>query len=266
MDPAALDAAGRAGRGARAVAAEPKRAAARPLSGAQVDLAGPATGRSEKVEAAVPQPTAPDAPHIVVFDCGIKQNMLRHLASLGCRTTVVPSGTPSTRIDELAPDGLLVSNGPGDPAAVTDTIRSLRSLLGRYPIFGICLGHQMLALALGAETYKLRFGHHGANVPVQNRVSGHIEITSQNHGFAVEARSLERVGGQATHINLNDDSLEGYIHEERRVMAVQFHPEASPGPHDSNYLFACFVAAVRNGGTIKPELLMGAAPAKAHAH
>ena len=189
-----------------------------------------------------PEPS--DKRHIVAIDCGIKHNILRHLAEEGCRVTTVPAGTTATRIRELAPDGLLVGNGPGDPAAVTDTIETLRKLLGRFPIFGICLGHQLLAIALGAKTYKLRFGHHGANLPVLNRHTGRVEITSQNHGFAVDAAALERVGGTVTHVNLNDGTLEGFVHRDQGVTAVQYHPEASPGPHDAGHMFRQFAEAV----------------------
>jgi carbamoyl-phosphate synthase small subunit len=185
--------------------------------------------------------------HVVAIDCGIKHNILRHLAENGGRVTTVPADISAEQIRALAPDGLLVGNGPGDPAAVTDTIATLRELLGQLPMFGICLGHQLLALALGAQTYKLRFGHHGANLPVLNRQTGHVEITSQNHGFAVEAESLERVGGTVTHVNLNDDTLEGFVHRDLGIMAVQYHPEASPGPHDAGYLFRLFADAVARG-------------------
>ena len=182
--------------------------------------------------------------HVVVIDCGIKHNILRHLVECGCEVTTVPASVSAERIRELAFDGLLVGNGPGDPAAVTDTATTLRTLLGQFPIFGICLGHQLLAIALGAKTYKLRFGHHGANLPVLNRQTGRVEVTSQNHGFAVEVESLERVGGTVTHVNLNDDTLEGFVHRDLGIMAVQYHPEASPGPHDAGYLFRQFADAV----------------------
>lgn len=193
--------------------------------------------------------------HIVAIDCGIKHNILRHLAERGCRVTVAPAGASAGLIRELSPAGVLVGNGPGDPAAVTETITALGELIGTIPIFGICLGHQMLALALGAETYKLRFGHHGANVPVLNVPAGRVEITSQNHGFAVETGSLQRVGGKVTHINLNDRSLEGFVQPDKALLAVQFHPEASPGPHDAGYLFARFVEVARGQARIEPELL-----------
>ncbi len=182
--------------------------------------------------------------HIVAIDCGIKHNILRHLVNSECRVTTVPAGASAAEIRELAPDGLLVGNGPGDPAAVTETVQTLRELLGQVPMFGVCLGHQLLALALGARTYKLRFGHHGTNLPVLNQAAGRVEITSQNHGFAVDAESLERVGGTVTHVNLNDGTLEGFAHEDLRLVAVQFHPEASPGPHDAGYMFRRFAEAV----------------------
>ncbi|MCG8406693.1 MAG: glutamine-hydrolyzing carbamoyl-phosphate synthase small subunit [Phycisphaerales bacterium] len=178
---------------------------------------------------------------VIAIDCGIKRNILSQLASAGCSVRVVPGDTSAKTILDRRPDGVLVGNGPGDPAAVTETVAMLRDLIGEVPIFGICLGHQMLALALGAETYKLKFGHHGANHPVLNLDTGRVEITSQNHGFAVDKDSLERVGGRATHMNLYDDSLEGFVCPGKRLFAVQYHPEAAPGPHDSKYLFNSFV-------------------------
>jgi carbamoyl-phosphate synthase small subunit len=206
-----------------------------------------------------PSPATPRkqsaACHIVALDCGIKHNILRLLAGDGARVTVAPADIPASAIMELAPDGLLIGNGPGDPAAVTDTVNTLRELLGKLPMFGICLGHQLLALALGAQTYKLKFGHHGANLPVLNQPTGRIEITSQNHGFAVDTASLERVGGTVTHINLNDDSLEGFLHRDQRIMAVQFHPEANPGPHDAAHLFRRFTSAAAEGRRIDAALL-----------
>jgi carbamoyl-phosphate synthase small subunit len=184
--------------------------------------------------------------HVVAIDCGIKENILRCLTQRGCRVRVVPPGTPSESVLSSRPDGVLAGNGPGDPAAVTETIDHMRRLIGRVPIFGICLGHQLLSLALGAKTYKLKFGHHGANHPVLNVDTGRVEITSQNHGFAVDVPSLEAVGGRVTHVNLYDKSLEGFAHPTQRVFAVQYHPEAAPGPHDSDYLFDHFVRLMRN--------------------
>ncbi len=192
---------------------------------------------------------------IVVIDCGAKHSILRHLASAGCQITVVPTTRSAAEIKDLAPNGVVVSNGPGDPAAVGKTVETLRKLLGAIPLLGICLGHQMLALAIGAQTYKLKFGHHGANVPAMNHCTEKVEITSQNHGFAVDATSLQQNGGRVTHTNLNDQSLEGFIHSDHQVAAVQFHPEAAPGPHDSNRLFDKFVKLVRSKKAITEESL-----------
>ncbi len=193
--------------------------------------------------------------HLVAIDCGIKHNILRHLAQTGCRVTVAPAKASAAQIRDLCPDALVVGNGPGDPAAVGETIQLLRELQGTLPILGICLGHQMLALALGAKTYKLRFGHHGANVPVLNTCADRVEITSQNHGFAVDRESLERAGGTVTHVNLNDGSVEGFLHADHQALAVQFHPEASPGPHDAGYLFHRFAEAVKSKSPFAFSLL-----------
>jgi carbamoyl-phosphate synthase small subunit len=177
---------------------------------------------------------------VVVYDYGIKTNILRRLRSYGCRLTVVPASFPAGDVLAMNPDGIFLSNGPGDPEAVTYGIANIRALLGKKPIFGICLGHQLLALALGGRTYKLKFGHRGANHPVKNLLTGDIEITSQNHGFAVDPDSLDPTDIEITHVNLNDGTNEGLKHRHLPVFSVQYHPEASPGPHDSDYLFRTF--------------------------
>jgi len=182
---------------------------------------------------------------VIVLDCGVKYNILRHLAHLGCEVVVVPAKTSAEEILKLNPDGLLLSNGPGDPAAVDYVVHTTAALIGKLPIFGICLGHQMIGLALGGKTYKLKFGHHGANHPVKEIKTGKISITSQNHGFCVDAGSLKMKDIQLTHLNLNDSTLEGLRHKKFPLSSVQFHPEASPGPHDSEYLFAEFVKVMQ---------------------
>jgi carbamoyl-phosphate synthase small subunit len=179
--------------------------------------------------------------HVVAFDSGVKQNILRQLVSLGCRVTVVPAFASAEEVLALAPDGVFLANGPGDPEGVPYLAGAVRGLLGRRPIFGICLGHQILALALGARTYKLPFGHHGANHPVKDLVAGRVEITSQNHGFAVDPDSCPSRGLEVTHLNLNDGTCEGMRHRDLPVFSVQYHPEASPGPHDAHYLFGRFI-------------------------
>ncbi|MEM7624813.1 MAG: glutamine-hydrolyzing carbamoyl-phosphate synthase small subunit [Planctomycetota bacterium] len=184
---------------------------------------------------------------VVALDCGAKLNILRNLTNSGCDVTVLPYDAPPEAIAEHAPDGLFVSNGPGDPSAVQPTVDHLKQMLGRMPIFGICLGHQLLSLAMGAETFKLKFGHRGGNQPVQNLGTQKVEITSQNHGFAVDPDSLAKVGGEPTHLNLNDNTLEGFRHASEPIFAVQYHPEASPGPHDSRYLFDSFVQMMQTG-------------------
>ncbi|MEN6306977.1 MAG: glutamine-hydrolyzing carbamoyl-phosphate synthase small subunit [Anaerohalosphaeraceae bacterium] len=177
---------------------------------------------------------------VIAFDYGIKQNILRLLISHGCKVEVVPADTTAAQILKKKPDGVFLSNGPGDPAAVTYAIEAIRGLLGKLPIFGICLGHQLLGLALGGTTYKLKFGHRGANHPVKNLETGKIEITSQNHGFCVDINSLKDKNVELTHMNLNDNTLEGLRCKKLKAFSVQYHPEASPGPHDSQYLFKQF--------------------------
>jgi carbamoyl-phosphate synthase small subunit len=189
-------------------------------------------------------PFDPNGPLIVAYDTGIKRNILRMMTDRGLRVTVVPAHTPASEVLAMHPAGIFLSNGPGDPAAVTDVIESTRQLLGRVPLFGICLGHQILALALGGKTAKMRFGHRGGNQPVKNLLTGVVEISSHNHGFAVMPDS-ELGGAEVTHINLNDHTIEGLRHVELGAFSVQYHPEASPGPHDSLYLFDEFVARVK---------------------
>ena len=176
---------------------------------------------------------------VVVLDCGVKRNILRHLVSSGSAVTVVPAATSARDILALQPDGLVLSNGPGDPEPVSYVIETVHDLLGKLPIFGICLGQQMLGLALGGKTYKLKFGHHGANHPVKDLATGRIAITSQNHGFNVDVETLA-AGTRMTHVNLYDGTSEGLANEELGLFSVQYHPEASPGPHESGYLFARF--------------------------
>jgi carbamoyl-phosphate synthase small subunit len=185
----------------------------------------------------------PPAPRfqVVAYDSGIKQNILRQLASLGCDIHVVPAQTPAAAVLEREPHGVFLANGPGDPEGVPYLIDSVRNLIGRVPIFGICLGNQILGLAFGGATYKLKFGHHGANHPVRDLASGRVEITAQNHGFAVDPKSVARAGLEETHVNLNDGTSEGMRHRELPIFSVQYHPEASPGPHDAHYLFHRFI-------------------------
>jgi carbamoyl-phosphate synthase small subunit len=175
----------------------------------------------------------------VAIDYGMKWNILRCLVQVGCKVTVVPGTATADQVLSHNPDGVFLSNGPGDPAAVGYAIDTVKGLLGKKPVFGICLGHQLLGLALGAKTFKLKFGHRGANQPVRNELTGKVEITTQNHGFAVDPATLP-AGAEATHVNLNDNTLEGLRHTKLPAFSVQYHPEAAAGPHDSSYLFEQF--------------------------
>lgn len=178
--------------------------------------------------------------HVVAYDFGIKQNILRMLARENCRVTVVPATTPASEVLALNPDGVFFSNGPGDPEPLDYAQKNVQELAGKTPMFGICLGHQIFGLALGGKTYKLKFGHHGANHPIKNLETGKVEITSQNHNFAVDPESLDESKIAITHVNLNDQTVAGLKHKEHPMFSVQYHPEASPGPHDSHYLFKDF--------------------------
>ena len=194
----------------------------------------------------------------MAFDFGIKRSIVGYLAASGCRVTVVPAGTTAREVLKLRPDGVFLSNGPGDPAAVTYAVKTVQKLLGKTPLFGICLGHQLLALALGMSTYKLKFGHRGANHPVKDLTTGEIEITTQNHGFAVRDPGMAgpdpgKAGPdgapRVTHVNLNDGTVEGLAAPAQYAFSVQYHPESTPGPHDSRHLFARFRAEMRRFAT-----------------
>ncbi|MGA8597245.1 MAG: glutamine-hydrolyzing carbamoyl-phosphate synthase small subunit [Bryobacteraceae bacterium] len=183
--------------------------------------------------------------HVVAYDFGIKRNILRHLVHLGSRVTVVPASTIAEDVLALHPDGVFLSNGPGDPEPLVSQTAEVRKLIGKTPVFGICLGHQILGQAFGGKTFKLKFGHHGANHPVLNRQTDKVEITSQNHGFAVDPDSLPDSAVEITHVNLNDQTVEGLRHKSEPVFCVQYHPEAAPGPHDSHYLFQEFITLMK---------------------
>jgi carbamoyl-phosphate synthase small subunit len=219
------------------------------LAAAQAD--GGTDGRDLVAEVTTPEAYVAgpaDAGYFVVaYDFGIKRSIIDQLVHAGCRVEVVPAATPAAEVLQREPDGVFLSNGPGDPAPLAYAQANVKALLGKLPVFGICLGHQIMSLALGAQTFKLRFGHHGGNHPVRNLTSGHVEITSQNHNYAVDAESLPD-GATVTHLNLNDGDLEGMrAAEELRAFSVQYHPEAGPGPHDARYLFADFIDLMRAG-------------------
>ena len=190
--------------------------------------------------------TKPKSFKVIAYDYGIKRNILRNLTSAGCDVTVVPADTAPEEVLKLNPDGVFLSNGPGDPEPLHYAQENIRQLLGKVPIFGICLGHQLLSIALGGKTYKLKFGHRGGNQPVLDSQRQQVEITSQNHGFAVDADSLDNNQVKVTHMNLNDNTVEGIQHLALPAFSVQYHPEASPGPHDAKYLFDRFIAMMRD--------------------
>ena len=214
------------------------------------DLAGAVTcaepyhwkeGLYDFLENSASRGLSPPKYRVAAYDFGIKQNILRYLVERGCDVTVYPADAPAEQLLEIDPDGIFLSNGPGDPEPLTYAVENIRKLIEKKPTFGICLGHQLIGLALGGKTYKLKFGHRGANQPVRQVTTGKVEITSQNHGFAVDMDSLDKDEVELTHINLNDNTLEGLRHKELPLFCVQYHPEASAGPHDAEYLFDDFV-------------------------
>ena len=213
------------------------------------------------------KPTPVDAPSgsfkVVAIDCGAKRNIYRHLVERNCEVHFLPHTATAAEIRALKPHGLFISNGPGDPAVVQTVIETLREIAGEVPTFGICLGHQLLALSLGATTWKLKFGHRGANQPVRNLLTGRVEITSQNHGFCVDETSLRAAGGEPTHVHLNDGTLAGFRHTKKPIFSVQYHPEASPGPHDSAYLFDVFIEMMKTRKPIGAQEMERAQAAQA---
>ena len=217
------------------------------------DQAGSSLPQQVPDEAAVTFPTEeilgidhPGEPlHVVAYDFGVKYYILRYLSALGCKVTVVPARTPARDVLAMNPDGIFLSNGPGDPAALQPIIDEIKQLLGAAPVFGICLGHQLIGAALGGKTFKLKFGHRGGNQPIKDKRTGKIEIASHNHGFAVDPESLDQNEVELTHWNINDNTLAGLRHRKMPVFSVQYHPEAGPGPHDSVYLFHEFINDMR---------------------
>ena len=204
-----------------------------PWAKGSIELSAASAGTAGRAEARRYQ--------VVAYDFGIKQNILRLLVDYGCDVSVVPAQTSAEDVLSTNPDGVFLSNGPGDPEPISYAVENIRKLIGRVPIFGICLGHQLCGLALGGRTYKLKFGHHGSNHPVKNLLTGKVEITAQNHGFVVDPDSLPSSDVEITHVNLNDHTNEGMRHRSLPLFSVQYHPEASPGPHDARYLFNQFI-------------------------
>ncbi|KAF9689771.1 hypothetical protein SADUNF_Sadunf01G0126900 [Salix dunnii] len=195
-----------------------------------------------------------DIYHVIAYDFGIKHNILRRLSSYGCKITVVPSNWPSSETLKMKPDGVLFSNAPGDPSAVPYAVKTVKELLGKVPVFGICMGHQLLGQALGGKTFKMKFGHHGGNHPVRNLVANRVEISAQNHNYAVDPASLPE-GVEVTHINLNDGSCAGLAFPALNVISLQYHPEASPGPHDSDSVFGEFIKLMKSNRRLKQKYL-----------
>ncbi len=221
--------------------------ASRVSSAKRYDWAGGSIELSERIAGKMGASESGPRHRVVAYDFGIKRNILRLFVDHGCDVTVVPAKTSADDVLALKPHGVFLSNGPGDPEPVTYAVKNIQKLLGRVPIFGICLGHQLCGLALGGKTFKLKFGHHGSNHPVKNLLTEKVEITAQNHGFCVDPDSLPSSDVEITHVNLNDHTNEGMRHRSLPLFSVQYHPEASPGPHDARYLFDDFIALMKEG-------------------